>query len=152
MAGTCLTVAMISGTAGRVIWGIISDRILNGNRAVSLILLSIFGIFTTSGIAFLPPAIPLWIYLVLSGSAGFALIGWNGVLVTYAAELAGAKLSGTVMGLVATSGFTGMVVGPPLFGYLADHTGYCAAWLMVAAAFLVSAIGFASIFAAKCKQ
>ena len=142
MAGSCLTVAMVAGTAGRVGWGIISDRVFNGDRLKPSFLLTIIGSICAFCLAVLPDHAPIFFYILLSGLIGFTLIGWNALLMTFVAELAGTERAGSVAGIGITVAWVGIIAGPPIFGYIADSLNYFTGWMLVSFAALVSALSF----------
>ena len=64
---------------------------------------------------------------------GVAGLGWNAIFLTIAAEFPEKKLAGTATGIVFLISNLGVIVGPPLFGFLIDLTGsYTLSWLFVA--------------------
>ncbi|RJQ32296.1 MAG: MFS transporter [Peptococcaceae bacterium] len=142
LAGGCLTAAMIAGTAGRVGWGVISDRVFHGDRYKPTVILTIIAFIGALGTAFLYPGAPVWLPFLYSILMGATFIGWNALLITLAAELAGTALAGTVMGILITIGWSGIIIGPPVFGYIADNAGYFWGWLMLAAFGIINALGF----------
>jgi len=146
IAASCLTAAMTAGALGRVSWGIISDRIFDGNRLIPLFILSIIGCISVFSFAFLQADAPKYLYFILSALIGFTLIGWNAVLLTVVAEFAGTQSAGSVMGIVTTTGWLGMVTGPTIFGFIADLINYFTGWLFVASSSFISAVGFFYIF------
>jgi MFS transporter, ACS family, hexuronate transporter len=140
-AGTCLAVVMVAGAVGRVAWGLVSDRFFRGNRQEPLMLLSLIGTVCVILLSLLPPHAPLYLCLLLSVGVGLTLLGWNGLVITCIAELAGASIAASVVGVSSTFGFIGVITGPLLFGYLVDRTGYFAGWMMLAGIGLANAAG-----------
>jgi len=135
VAGRYLALAQAGGMAGRVMWGLASDRLWGGARRPVLQLIGTLSCLLALTMAlatpFLPPAaLALVVFLF-----GFCAIGWNGLYMALLGEIAGKEATGTATGvsLVFTSG--GTMGGPPLFGYLVDRTGsYTMAWLALALA------------------
>ena len=152
MAGSCLTVAMVAGTVGRVGWGIISDRVFKGDRLKPSFLLTIIGATCAFCLAVLPDHAPIFFYILLSCLIGFTLIGWNALLMTFIAELAGTERAGSVMGVGITVAWVGIIVGPPVFGYIADCLNYFTGWMLVSFAALVSALSFVYISSRRVRR
>ena len=146
LAGACLTVTMIAGTVGRIGWGVLSDRIFSGDRIKPTIILSFIAFIGAFGMAFLTKSSPVWIAFLLAILMGVTFIGWNAVLITLAAELAGQELAGSIMGILITIAWTGIIVGPPIFGFIADNSGYFWGWLTISAFALICAFGFIYVF------
>lgn len=68
-------------------------------------------------------------------------MGWNGIYLTLASELAGLNVAGLAVGLSSTFAFLGIVVFPPIFGYLVDvGFSYRFAWAALALTTLVPVI------------
>jgi MFS family permease len=69
------------------------------------------------------PGVPqplLWGLLIVTG---LTAVGWNGINMTFVAELAGRSASATAAGVNLTGSYLGILIGPPLFGLLVDTTG-----------------------------
>ncbi len=132
VAGTCLMVAQLGTVAGRILWGVISDRLFAGKRknvmiimGVSMALLSVIAMLISSNTS-------LWLIYTIFAVFGFST-GIHGVHVTFLAELSGEKMAATGVGFGAAVSAIGMVVATPIFGYIVDTTdSYKMAWLFVA--------------------
>jgi MFS family permease len=59
-------------------------------------------------------------------------MGWQGLLMVVIAESVGIALAGTAVGLLINVAWVGFVLGPVVFGALADGPGYVSAWVSVA--------------------
>jgi sugar phosphate permease len=122
----------------RIIWGMLSDSMFGGNRRAPLAIIAAIASLGSFGVAFLEPGMPTW--LVWAGTAllGASALGWQGVYVTAVSELVGQDAAGTALGFSLTIAQLGQLMAPPLFGYLADHTGsYQPAWIMLGVFVLV---------------
>ncbi len=146
IAGSFLTVLMVAGTISRVVFGLVSDRLLHGDRVAPMAILALIGVAGLSGLALLSDRPPLWLLYLVSTLLGTSLVGWNGLAITLVAEIAGHDLVGSIMGIVFTIAWGGMVVAPPLFGSIVDARGYDAAWLVLTLLITVSCLGFAAIW------
>lgn len=143
IAGSCLTAAMIAGTAGRIVWGVISDKLFCGDRIRPAILLSLCGAISIGVIGIIGEETNMKTVFLLSVFIGFTAIGWNALLMTLGTEAVGQKLAGTFTGISVAIAWVGIVSGPPLFGYLADIFSYQVAWLVLSFALFFSSVGFA---------
>ncbi|MBN2282563.1 MAG: MFS transporter [Deltaproteobacteria bacterium] len=143
MSGICLSLFMMAGTAGRIIWGIISDRIFGGDRQKPIIILSVIACATALCVAFFSPSSPLFLIFLCCILLGFTFMGWNAVYLTLGAEIAGPKLAGAVTGITITVCWTGIILGPPIFGIISDTVGYFWGWIMLSLFGCISAISFA---------
>ncbi len=146
IAGSFLTAALAAGTVTRVVFGLISDRLLQGDRVVPMAVLSLIGVVGLSLLALLDQSPALWVLYGVSVLLGTSLVGWNGLAITLVAEIAGHDLVGSIMGIVFTISWGGMVVAPPLFGAIVDRHGYDAAWLMLTLVLATACLGFSTIW------
>jgi MFS family permease len=56
-------------------------------------------------------------------------MSWQGLYLTLVSELVGARMAGQAVGLTNTVVFLGIVILPPVFGFIADYTdSYRMAW------------------------
>ena len=129
-AGISLAVTMAAGTAGRLLWAVISDRFFAERRASGLRLNALLSMAGMTGLALLPSGVLIWPCVAL---VGFANIGWNGVYMTLVAESAPSGRIGRVSGSSLRVVFAGAVVVPPALGLVADRAGWTAAWLSACA-------------------
>lgn len=137
-AGFRLALAQAAGVAGRVLWGVVADRM--GARPVLMGL----GLAAAASGTVLLLAGPSWpgAVVTLAGMGmGATAIGWNGVFLAETARLAP---TGRVGAATAAGGFVFgacMLVGPPLFSVLVQASGgyalgfgLCAATALLGAA------------------
>lgn len=134
-AGLVLGQAQVAGALGRVLFGVLSDRLFGGRRLVVLILAgAATGILCalTPRVGAATPAVVLSLLALAFGLTG---IGWNGVHHTLLAELAGRESAATAVGLCLAVSSIGVIAGPPLFGLTADRLhAYDWGWYGLAAA------------------
>ena len=146
IAGSFLTVAMAAGTITRIIFGLVSDRLLHGDRVVPMAMLALIGVVGIYTLTLVSDSPSLWILYAISVLLGTSLVGWNGLAITLVAEIAGHDLVGSIMGIVFTISWGGMVVAPPVFGAVVDWRGYDAAWLMLTVLLGIACVGFGGIW------
>jgi MFS family permease len=72
----------------------------------------------------------------------FALVG----------EACGAELAGSVVGILVTVAWTGIVLFPVAFGAIADSFGYRWSWTMVAVTAAVSMAAYTYSYLRKAKK
>ncbi len=120
-AGMALTIAQAAGVGGRILWGYIADRWLGALRM--MMVLAVLLAIALAGAALLTPASSyVFLFVVLTLLGGTA-IGWNGVYLAEVARRAPKGQAGAATG--GTLGFTfmGVVIGPSMFGLLAEGVG-----------------------------
>ena len=85
----------------------------------------------------MPPALAGPLALV----AGAGAFGWVGLYFALVAEVGGTRYAGLLTGVAAMFAWSGVLVGPPIFGLALDATGaYSAPWLLTSAAALLVAV------------
>ncbi|MBI2525144.1 MAG: MFS transporter [Candidatus Rokubacteria bacterium] len=122
-AARYLVMAQVTGMAGRVAFGLLSDRLLGGRRRIVLVIAGIGSTVCSFVMATTGPDTGGWLLAPLALCFGFFGIGWNGVQHTLMAELAGPRAAGTAVGLGLAISSLGVSVWPPLFGLLVERVG-----------------------------
>jgi len=138
-AGRLLALAHLGGAAGRLGWGVVSDRAFGGRRRPGLAINALIGAAAFGCLA-LGSRLPSAVLPPLAVVLGVAAFGWVGLYFALVAEIGGARSAGLLTGLAVIFAWGGILVGPPLFGLLLDVTdSYGLAWLALA----VAAVGVA---------
>lgn len=129
-AGVILAVTQAGGILGKPGGGLLSDRLLGSRRKVFMlqsgiasvvcILIALWGVSLS------------WALFPVLFILGVAATGWGGIHLTLTAELAGTEMAGRATGVVAAVNIVGFILGPILFGYVVDASGYQWAWLSLA--------------------
>ncbi len=133
MAGMYLAGAQAGGMAGRIGWGLVSDFIAGGKRKLILVILGVAAVvqlFLLSRIEadFSRGFLLLFIFLL-----GSTTIGYHGVLFGLLGEVVEKEVVGLATGFSLTITFLGILLFPPLCGYLVDKLGsYNQAWDLLA--------------------
>ena len=131
-AGLFFTILMISGAFGRVFWGVMSDRIFNGNRKIVLIIMSAVAVLSVIILAVWVNTWPHWLFACVIFLIGISTVGWNSVALVFVTEICSTSETATAIGLVSTTGWAGLSSGPLIFGSLTDHYGYLFSWFALA--------------------
>src|SRR5215472_5370694 len=128
-AGLLLAVLQVGGIAGRLGFGVLSDRL--GSRGVVMSLSATLAVGACLAMAVLghgraeAPVLALLAFLL-----GLSCMGWNALYITLSAEVVPIQHAATAVGAGTTVTFTGMFAAPPVFGVMADHAGsYLWSWL-----------------------
>ncbi|MFN2362857.1 MAG: MFS transporter, partial [Halarsenatibacteraceae bacterium] len=141
LAGFALGIVQIGGIVGRTFWGWVSDSIFKGDRTISFLLIMFAIILLNLSYGLLGEflASSSFIILIISFLLGLTAFGWSGLYFTVVGERARPEQTGIASGLSLVFLRTGVVVGPPLFGLLADHYDhYHNSWLVLAGIVFVS--------------
>ena len=147
LASASLLVALANGAGivGRIAWGTFSDRALARGRKPLLLLLNAAGLVAALALLATPSSAPVAVFAIVAAFGGFALIGYQGLFITFVAETAGLRRVGAATGFVVTFVQAAIAVTPPVYGLVADVAGsYRAIWAVLAcvllAAFLPAAL------------
>ncbi len=144
-AGMGFGTFLVGGIIGRPAWGWLSDRVFRGKREQTLfatgltigILYLVFGFFLSTPGASAPVLFGFTFLL------GFSADGWLGVHFTAVGEHVGETRTGTATGLALFFTRTGILIAPPIFGFVADLQGkYQYSWLLFGAIALVASFFF----------
>ena len=133
VAAKYLVTAQVSGAAGRIAFGLLSDRFFGGRRRIVLAIAGVGSIACALALSTVAPGSGPWRLAPLAVGIGLFGVGWNGVQHTLMAELAGPRAAGTAVGLGLAISSLGVTVCPPIFGIAVEHLGgFGAAWLALA--------------------
>jgi MFS family permease len=150
-SASLLVVAQIAGAAGRVLWGVASDRLFDHRRRPALILPIALSALGALALGCLPHGTPLWAIGLLVTLHAFCALGWHGNWIALVAEVAGPERQGRTVGVAMSIMYPGIIVLPPLFGLYVDHThSWPGAWtglavVLVAATALILPVGERSL-------
>jgi predicted MFS family arabinose efflux permease len=130
VAAKYLVTAQVSGAAGRIAFGLLSDRFFGGRRRIVLAIAGVGSIACALALSTVAPGSGPWRLAPLAVGIGLFGVGWNGVQHTLMAELAGPRAAGTAVGLGLAISSLGVTVCPPIFGIAVERLGgFGAAWL-----------------------
>lgn len=133
--------AQIAGAAGRVLWGVISDRWLGGRRKPALMMAGGLSALGALIIGLMPSGTPLWIIALVVTACAFNAIGWHGTWISLVAEIAGPERQGRTIGVAMTVMYAGIIALPPLFGFYVDLThAWTGAWVLLALGLLLGTL------------
>lgn len=130
-AGAYLLLVNIAGTIGRIAWGVISDRVLKGQRRPVLMIIGVIIALIAVTIAVSGSTMSDWLLGIVVFFLGFTAHGWNGIYFAAASEMADDRLVASGIGWSLTVCYFGTLAGPPLFGNLIDVTAsYSITWII----------------------
>ena len=139
-AGQFLALAQVGGTGSRLAWGAVSDRFFGGRRRPGVMINALVGA-TAYALFALGGGLPTTLAIPLAIVAGAGAFGWVGLYFALVAEVGGARYAGLLTGVAVAFSWSGVLVGPPIFGLVLEATGsYTAPWLILAAIGMAVAI------------
>lgn len=146
VAAKYLVVTQVSGVAGRVLFGLLSDRLFGGQRRIVLAIAGVGSMACALLLSALAPGTGAAVLAPLAAGIGFFGVGWNGVQHTLMAELAGPRTAGTAVGLGLAISSLGVTVVPPIFGLAVEGLGsYGSAWVALAASLAIALLLLAPV-------
>jgi predicted MFS family arabinose efflux permease len=138
-AAKYLVAAQCSGAAGRIGFGLLSDRLFGGRRRIVLAIAGVGSIACALVLSTTTPHTGPWLLVPLAICIGVFGVGWNGVQHTLMAELAGPRAAGTAVGLGLAISSLGVTVCPPLFGLVVERLGsFTGGWVALAASMVLA--------------
>jgi MFS family permease len=120
-AGVALSASQAAGAFGRVLWGWAADTNIGSKR--TLIFLASAMAASALSILVLDQSTPSLVVVILMALFGATAAGWNGVFLAAIAKLAPPGQTAFVTGGTLAFTYLGIVIGPLLFGAVADWTG-----------------------------
>jgi len=138
-AGFALAVAQISGVAGRVVWGAVSDW--TGRPMLVLVGLAIVAALATLVVTRFAIDWPPISILAVSVVLGASTIGWAGVVYGEVARRAPVGRTAEASGGITAFMFAGIVIGPAVFSAIVQIAGsFTAAYAVLAVAIATIAV------------
>lgn len=113
LAGFVMAVSQVASVAGRVLWGVLADRLFTRRTMLGLLGLGM-GLSAIVTLAS-GPGWPQWLLLLFASAFGATAVGWNGVYLAEVARLAPAGRISEATGGCLFFTFLGVVVTPPAF-------------------------------------
>ena len=139
-AGSLFTVLMISGAAGRIFWGVISDYLFDGRREPILTIISVISFLVITILAFWSNNWPHTLFVLLVIVLGVSTWGWNSIVFVIITEISDSTRTGISVGVSTTFGWLDISLGPTVFGSITDHFGYLYAWLCISVFAAISSL------------
>lgn len=142
-AGIGFAIVQFGSIMGRGLWGLICDRVLKSDKKKTFLYM---GLSFTSIIIILilllrsitPQINLIFLFAFLIGWSGY---GWPGLYNASIAEIVKEKNVGIAIGFASLFMRVGMMVAPPIFGYLADLRGsYEVSWLFIGIIILIASL------------
>jgi MFS family permease len=128
VAGAALSLLQLSATGARYAWASITDRLLGGNAPLAVLISCLGSAAVLSGMTVFDGTRAPAAAAVLLGVTTQAA---NGLMQLILAD-SGGRAPAASTGLGMSIGFSGTVIGPPLFGFLADVWTYRSSWIVLA--------------------
>ena len=139
LGAVLLALVQGSGVAGRILWGVVSDRRHAGRRRPLLLWLGLGAAASLAALGFVTAGTPAAVLVALAVAAGLTAVAWNGLAIALTTEAAGLEGAATAMSFIVMVVSLCNAAVPLLGGMLVDSTGsYRPVWLLTAAVLLLS--------------
>lgn len=127
LAGALYAINQVAGVLGRIAWGSVSARLLSPRIVLAIIAtISALSLITLAMLGKDTSIYQLAAIVIMLGISGF---GWNGVLLSEVTARVEADEVGDATGGVQFVFFGGVVVIPPVFGFIISGFGYNVAFV-----------------------
>nr|HPK87585.1 MFS transporter [Atribacterota bacterium] len=144
VAGLGFATFQLGSTLGRPIWCFISDSLLAYNKSKAFLFLGFLFTFVTFTFSILLKNFatpPLSVLFLLTFLAGFSGNGWPGLYTASVTEVVEEDNVGIAIGLSLLFARFGLMIAPPIFGYIADLRGsYNLSWFLLGTIILVTSL------------
>ena len=129
LAGSELSLAFIGASVGRLVWGVVSDRVFAARASA----LQLAATGTCVAIALIPVLVGGSVTVPFLLLLGFCSVGWNGVFQAVVADSTSYANLGRASGLGLGAIYLGAVLVPPAFGLVLHlTTSWADSWLLAA--------------------
>jgi len=143
-AGLGFAIVQLGSVIGRVGWGLICDIFFLGNRRKVFLFIGIlfFLISLIYGLFLKTINTSILVIFLLAFLVGFTGRGWNGLFFSYIPKTVGEEQVGIAIGLAMAFLRGGLLISPPIFGYIADiRNSYDLSWIILGLTFLLVSFG-----------
>ena len=133
LAGFGFMFLQIGSMVGRPLWGILNDKFLNDIKRRGFLLIGLIISFVSFSLYFLHNVSFLLIFVILMAFLlGGTGRGWHGIYFSSISSQVGENDAGLATGLSLFFIRTGILTGPPIFGFIADlNNTYRYSWLFL---------------------
>jgi MFS family permease len=129
LAGAALSIAMVAGIGGRLLWGVVADNWVTPRR-----LLGMLGVGMALAAFVMALVTAAWgaaVVFLLSAIYGATAVGWNGVYLSEVAHIAPAGRAAAATGASLALTYSGVMVLPLMFWAIVATSGsYAAAFIV----------------------
>ncbi|MGM0603406.1 MAG: MFS transporter [Bacillota bacterium] len=152
-AGFGFMVFQLGSMTGRPGWGVLNDKLLGGKDKTGFNLVAVLITLTAVLLSFLSKLNPhISIILVVAFVLGSVGRGWHGLYFSAVSKQLGDEDTGMGVGLSLLFVRFGIIIGPPIFGLIADKTGsYSLSWLLMAV-YTITALFTSNILLSKSEK
>lgn len=138
-AGVMLSVVQVGGSASRICWGWLADRL--GSSLTVLMIICVITIVSTLALVFFDPEWNKALIYLLFFVIGVTAVGWNGVFHAEAARLSPPGMASVVAAGTTFFVFAGVLIGPAAFAAAYGGIGSYGNTFLLVTASAIAAFG-----------
>lgn len=138
-AGVMLSVVQVGGSASRICWGWLADRL--GSSLTVLMIICVITIGSTLALVFFDPGWNKPLIYLLFFVIGVTAVGWNGVFHAEAARLSPPGMASVVAAGTTFFVFAGVLIGPAAFAAAYGGIGSYGNTFLLVTASAIAAFG-----------
>src|SRR5262249_17250129 len=144
-AGQLLALAQLGGTLARLGWGFASDHFFRSRRRPGVVITAFTGALAYAVFS-LGALVPSVLAAPLAFLAGAGAFGWVGLYFALVAEVGGPRYAGLLTGVAVVFTWSGVLVGPLVFGAVLQASGdYAWSWRLLSVIVVVTALAVARL-------
>ena len=144
-AGQLLALAQLGGTLARLGWGFASDHFFRSRRRPGVVITALTGALAYVVFS-LGAVVPSVLAAPLAFLAGAGAFGWVGLYFALVAEVGGPRYAGLLTGVAVVFTWSGVLVGPLVFGAVLQASGdYAWSWRLLSVIVVVTALAVARL-------
>jgi sugar phosphate permease len=137
VAGAAAAAGQVTAIASRIVWTRTSERAQTVGRPLAAVSLCALVALVPLVAAETLGAALFWLAAIAIGAG---MLGWTPIAMLAAIRLAEPVQAGRASGVVVAGFYSGVMIGPALFGHIVDATGgYASAWLAAGGGFVAAA-------------
>lgn len=131
-AVSIFSLMQVAAIGGRLFWGWASDHLFGGSRTAPLALVCVVSCIAAAAFSFVSHNVPPFAAVAIGLLFGFSAEGYTGLAMIAMAETGGQARSGSALGVGVTVTYVAGVLGPVIFGAVAQTYDYAAMWRVIA--------------------
>ncbi len=145
VAGLTLALVQVMGSTGRVAFGGLADRLPGDPVNASALIMVVLALCSAALFFVLPMMDARFAAIAVFALLGLSVLGFTGLYHASVTMLVAPSEVGAATAGAQTALNSGALVIPPLFGYVADASGYAAGWRVLVVFALLAAVFFGGV-------
>ena len=145
----CFVFEIIGGNLGMLFWGWVTDKYLASKAHRTCVICMVGAALCIAGFFCVPVTAQWWVMMIPFTLLGFCIYGPQALLGICAANHATNRASATANGILGIFGYASSIISGVGFGYVAQHFGWNAAYMVIFVTAILGALTMMTIWRAK---